>query len=192
MNPGCAGCPSHSRSGVTPTAQRRALAAGVHDEMRVAGRGPQDPLVGQPATAAVADVFDDRGQRAAGRPAGGASPGSARRRTRRRSRRASRSTVNPLSTGSNVAARSWLRASASVVAQNSSRSDGTGRSGAYARSSDSGRSYCGTGTLLRIGLQDVHLVGPQAHEVADQPRISPPPGRRSGPVAGDLFALGAG
>ncbi len=55
-------------------------------------------------------------------------------------------TVNPLSTGSNVAARSWLRASASVAAQNSSRSDGTGRSGAYARSSGSGRSNCGTGT----------------------------------------------
>ena len=49
----------------------RALAAVVHDEVRVARGRPGEPLDGQPAAAAVADVLDDAGQRlraAAGRP----------------------------------------------------------------------------------------------------------------------------
>ena len=41
----------------------RALPAGIHHEMRVAGGGPQDALVRQAPAAAVADVLDDRRQR---------------------------------------------------------------------------------------------------------------------------------
>ena len=62
MKPGCAGSPGRLAVRGDADGPARALAAGVHDEVGVAGRGPQDPLVGEPATAAVADVFDDRGQ----------------------------------------------------------------------------------------------------------------------------------
>ena len=63
MNPGCAGCPVASGSGRVADGPARALTAAVHDQVGVAGRGPEDPLVGEPATAAVADVFDHRGKR---------------------------------------------------------------------------------------------------------------------------------
>ena len=70
MNPGWNGAPVGSGSGVAPTDQRRALAARVHQEVRIARGRPHDPFVRQTATAAVADELDDRGQRALCAPAG--------------------------------------------------------------------------------------------------------------------------
>ena len=40
----------------------RALAAGVHDQVRVAARRPQESVVDEPSTIAIAQVLDDRGQ----------------------------------------------------------------------------------------------------------------------------------
>ena len=49
--------------GGVPDRPGRALPAGIHHEMCVAGRRPQDALMRQAAAAAVADVLDDRRQR---------------------------------------------------------------------------------------------------------------------------------
>ena len=120
------------------------LAARVHHQVGVAGGRVQDPLVRQPAAAAVADVLDDRRQRARAtrrqveprpdrRPA---EPGErdveACRRPRARCR-----------PGSQVTARSCARASASVADQKASRSAGHGQVGRVARSSSIGRSDWG-------------------------------------------------
>ena len=45
------------------SAPRRALAARVHDQVRVAGRRPRKPLGGEAPSAAVSDVLDHRGKR---------------------------------------------------------------------------------------------------------------------------------
>ena len=63
-NPGWNGAPVRVRIRRIADRPGGALAARVHHEVGVAGRGPHDPLVGQPATAAVADVLHDGGHRA--------------------------------------------------------------------------------------------------------------------------------
>jgi len=50
--------------GRVPRLPLRALAPGVHDEVRIPGRGPEQPAPCPPASAAIAEVLDHRGQRA--------------------------------------------------------------------------------------------------------------------------------
>ena len=73
INPG-GGCPV-ARVGRVAHGPARTLAARVHDQVGIAGAGPQEPLVGEAAAAAVADVFDHRWRTADRRPADGANPG---------------------------------------------------------------------------------------------------------------------
>ena len=122
-----------------------ALAARVHEEVRVAGRGPGEPLVGEAAPAAVAVVLHDGRQRARMRRAARDSqaftgsppkPGNVTSKTS--------ICVSAVSTGVTATSPPNDRASAIVSAQNASKSAGSRMSGRKDSSSERLRSNRGT------------------------------------------------
>ena len=130
MKPGCAGAPAASGIRGVADGPGRALAAGVHHEVGVAGRAPTARARGQAATAAVADVLHDRRQRF--RPPGGqVQPARTGAPPKPAKVTSNVSMTRQAAVDRRERGREVVRAaSSSVAAQNASRSAGTASAGA--------------------------------------------------------------